>query len=202
MDKNQIIARGIKAILDIKRWSIETIMEKTPKGFMIEVAKILPPDLPFTSTANDISNYLNKRKGQNKKDVLDIVRGLYADNVDNVDNLSTEQTLQTQQLTEDDVRRIVCEEINKRLSDVEAISLNEHTVLVPEADTIKGQGQGRRLKRDYERVSITVDRELWKLFRKEQRQLKTTSPRLMDSILWAHYGQPKLSFEVEEKIDA
>ena len=145
--------------------------EKPQRGLWLRWRRFSLLDIPFAATASHISNYLNKRNGQNKRDVLDIVRGLYCDNA----TLSTELTLQPQQLTEVDIRRIVSEEINQRLSDIETISHSENTILVPEADTIKGEGQGRRLKRVYEKVSTTVDSVLWKLFRQEQRRLENYS---------------------------
>lgn len=200
MDRNRIIAEAIKTILDQKGWSVDFIENETPKGFMVEVSKILPQNLPFGTTSNDISNYLNKGDRKNRVAVIEIIRSLYSDNVDNV-QLSAfppQQTLPTQQPLEDTIYRIVNEVIDKRIAEFTAPVMNEHKLeLVPDPETITGEGQGRRLKRQYDRVSITVDKNLWKLFRKQQRELNCTAPRLMDSILWNLYGRPPMTYDFE-----
>ncbi len=65
----------------------------------------------------------------------------------------------------------------------------------PEPETLKQAGKGRRENREYEKISLTVDKVLWDLFSKERKQLNVSSGRLLDIILWRHFGRPTLSFE-------
>ena len=98
--------------------------------------------------------------------------------------------------TIDDIYRIVNEILDKRLSG-EQIPFQ----LVPEPDSIKNSTPGRRTQRKYERISITIDSELWKLFKNQQKQLNCSSPRLMDSILYYHFSKPPLSYNQEGNDD-
>jgi hypothetical protein len=204
MDRNLVIAEAIQAALKEKGWSIDTIEGPTaPRGFWHDVAKLLPHTLPFQSSPSDISNYLSKKGGQNRTKVFDIVRQLSADNAhyahsDSESALPTESAHQQTLLTEDDVRRIVADELLKRKPEIDDIFHNGHTELAPEPPAVTGEGKGRRYQRKYLKVSITVDMELWLLFQKEQKSMHTTAPHLMDSILWNHFGRPLLSFEKHE----
>jgi hypothetical protein len=54
---------------------------------------------------------------------------------------------------------------------------------------------GRKQDRDFHKVTVTVDKELWKLFQREQKRLGASASRTMDTILWRHFGKPRLSFE-------
>jgi len=65
----------------------------------------------------------------------------------------------------------------------------------PEPHVIKGEGKGRRENRRYTKASVTVDKVLWNLFVKERDKLRVSTGRLMDIILWRHFGKPKLSYE-------
>jgi hypothetical protein len=77
--------------------------------------------------------------------------------------------------------------------------IEEFQEMPPEPTTLKGRGKGRRENRIYCKISVTVDAALWKLFMEEQRRSKISSARLLDSILWRHYGKPQLSFELPEE---
>ena len=198
MKKHELIAQAIKEVLDDKGWTVEYIEDEFPKKFLLEVSKKLPENLPFSNTTASLSVYVSR----NRPEIFATLRRLYEDNpVNDTQTPLAEPKSQARIPTEEDISRIVNELINERLSDLHDIAHNEHTrvQLVPEPETIKGEGKGRRLTRDYERFSVTVDKELMKLFTQEVKQLKTTSPRLLDTILWERYGRPKLSFQVEEE---
>jgi hypothetical protein len=69
----------------------------------------------------------------------------------------------------------------------------------PEPHVIKGEGKGRRENRRYTKASVTVDKVLWNLFVKERDKLRVSTGRLMDIILWRHFGKPKLSYEKQDE---
>ena len=70
--------------------------------------------------------------------------------------------------------------------------------LPPEPQSVKGR-PGRRQDRDYEKVTVTIDRLLWERFCQERDHLGVSSSRMMDVVLWQRYGKPRLSFEPEQK---
>lgn len=203
MDRNKVIAEAIRAVLNEKQWSVDAVEGSIPRGFWHDVSTHMPSGLPFPSTHTDISNYLGKKGGQNKVLVFDILKSLSVDNVHYAHSESesaypSESTHQKSFLTEADVRLIVSEELTKRKIEVNEVIHNGHTKLSPEPPSVTGKGKGRRYQRKYVKVSITIDEELWTLFQHEQRKVQTTAPRLMDSILWSHFGHPKLSFEKDK----
>lgn len=67
----------------------------------------------------------------------------------------------------------------------------------PEPATVRGV-KGRRQDRDYQKVTLTIDRALWELFEAERKGLSVSAARMMDTILWRYFGRPKLSFEKDE----
>jgi hypothetical protein len=94
--------------------------------------------------------------------------------------------------------------LDKRLTAVEKllqVGRNEGNIITdtqdmpPEPQVIKGEGKGRRENRDYEKVSVTIDKVLWKKFCQERDRLRVSSGRLMDAILWREFGRPRLSYE-------
>jgi hypothetical protein len=68
----------------------------------------------------------------------------------------------------------------------------------PEPRTIVGAGKGRRETRKYERISLTIDSNLWKLVQTDMEKLRVSAGRMIDVLLWRVYGRPKLSFEEAE----
>ena len=62
----------------------------------------------------------------------------------------------------------------------------------PEPERIPGT---RRENREWERVSATVDSNLMKLFNLERKKRRMSTSRLLETILWLHYGKPNLSYE-------
>ncbi|MEW6351578.1 MAG: hypothetical protein AB1646_21210 [Thermodesulfobacteriota bacterium] len=66
----------------------------------------------------------------------------------------------------------------------------------PEPQYLKGQ-KGRREARDWRKLTITVDRVLAKRFQDECTENKLSAGKMMDAILWARYGKPKLSYQLD-----
>ena len=63
----------------------------------------------------------------------------------------------------------------------------------PEPERVPGT---RRDNREWERISATIDSNLMKYFNRDQRREGVLSTsRLLETILWLHYGKPKLSYE-------
>ncbi|MFC1834283.1 hypothetical protein ACFL2Q_06055 [Thermodesulfobacteriota bacterium] len=54
---------------------------------------------------------------------------------------------------------------------------------------------GHRENREYDKLFVTVDRILFKLFKKEARRRGVSNSRLVDIILWNYFGKPTLSFQ-------
>jgi len=69
----------------------------------------------------------------------------------------------------------------------------------PAPETIKGK-HGKK-DREYEKVSITVDKSLWSRFIQERNTSRLSSGRLMDKILWEYYGRPPLSYGSKDHQD-
>jgi len=67
----------------------------------------------------------------------------------------------------------------------------------PEPTRVSGT---RRENRDWGRISATVDKNLLKHFNLERKQRRLSASRLLETILWLHYGKPELSYG--EKLDA
>jgi hypothetical protein len=69
----------------------------------------------------------------------------------------------------------------------------------PEPTTLKGTERGgRRETRAYEKLSATIDQELYKLFDADRAKRPGYSVgRMLDYILWSHYGKPPLSSQLE-----
>jgi len=62
----------------------------------------------------------------------------------------------------------------------------------PEPERVPGT---RRENREWERVSATVDSNLMKLFNLERKKRRMSTSRLLETILWLHYGKPTLSYD-------
>jgi hypothetical protein len=109
--------------------------------------------------------------------------------------LQVEPTLSTQQLNEQDIIRIVENELAKHLSTIKEISHNEFE-LVPKPKTIKGKTKGRKEDRKYYNLSVAIDANLSVLFHEECEKYNIPKSRLLDSILFNHYKNkhPKLTY--------
>lgn len=89
----------------------------------------------------------------------------------------------------------VCESMPRSIPTVSHANTGD---VPPEPETLKGTTKGgRRETREYEKISATVDRVLYKRFHNEQRERKCSTGRLLDIILWNYYGKPPLSYQLE-----
>lgn len=87
--------------------------------------------------------------------------------------------------------------------EMNAINMNHETPgpdMPPEPEYRKGQ-KGRKQNRTYERLTVSLDANLAKLFKAEMKRRRVSSGRLMDIICWNYFGRPRLSFEVGEHQD-
>ncbi|HMK37603.1 MAG TPA: hypothetical protein VK463_21200 [Desulfomonilaceae bacterium] len=63
----------------------------------------------------------------------------------------------------------------------------------------KTKGRSRQ-NRNYERHTVTVDSNLWRLFEQDMKRRQIPSAgRMMDVILWNYYGKPALSYMIESQ---
>ena len=97
------------------------------------------------------------------------------------------------------IQRIVQEAFDKMMTTVPNIPTvpNADTSdLPPEPASLKGTEKGgRRQTRQYEKLSCTVDSVLFELFRSECTERKLSAGRMLDALLWNHYGRPELSYQ-------
>jgi hypothetical protein len=70
----------------------------------------------------------------------------------------------------------------------------------PAPEKIPGGRHGKK-DREYEKVSVTIDKSLWDRFTKERDSLRLSSGRLMDKILWQYFGRPALSYQKAQEPD-
>ena len=68
----------------------------------------------------------------------------------------------------------------------------------PEPERVPGT---RKENREWERISATIDSNLIKYFNLERKKRRMTTSRLLETILWLHFGKPKLSYEKSKRID-
>ena len=68
----------------------------------------------------------------------------------------------------------------------------------PEPERVPGT---RKENRDWERISATVDSNLIKHFNLERKKRRMTTSRLLETILWNHFGKPRLSYEESKRTD-
>jgi hypothetical protein len=90
-------------------------------------------------------------------------------------------------------REVFQEMLHNMRNEMNIITDTEDTP--PEPRVITGEGKGRRENRKYVKASVTVDEALWQRFTAERDRMRVSTGRLMDIILWRHFGKPKLSFE-------
>ena len=185
MDKNQM-AIAIIQVMNVTNASLDTLIKKAPKGFWLKVSRIIGKE--WGKQTN-----LSQTWKRCQKELIEIISSQSAKQLS---ALHLEPPSTAEQLTRDDIEKIVENYLNKRLAGYEHNLTNEPTEfeLVPEPETVTGGPKGRRQDRKYEKISLTVDRNLWKIFREKQKNLNCSAPRLMDSILWHFFGKPELSY--------
>ncbi|MEW6347688.1 MAG: hypothetical protein AB1646_01385 [Thermodesulfobacteriota bacterium] len=90
------------------------------------------------------------------------------------------------------IRNMIQEELQSR-QHIQSIPTED---MPPEPQYLKGQ-KGRREARAWEKLTITVDTVLAERFKKECTEHSLSAGKMMDAILWARYGKPKLSYELD-----
>ena len=163
--------------------------ERMPRGFWFEVQKHLAPGIDWPAKVNGLSAYYLRNKGEFLK--------LPSASPPPAQEKQVEQTLQDIHSTLRNIQEMMGKAINKGLGSYQLNNKNGSNetlkfefLLVPEPTVIKGKGPGRKLNRDFERLSVAVDKSLLTLFEEEKKKLRIPASRLLDSILWNHYGKP------------
>jgi len=96
---------------------------------------------------------------------------------------------------EDRVREIVRAEI-RNVMNIQAAE--PETEDMPPQPTRTGRGENRQ----YVKISLTLDKNLWDLFQLERDRLRVSSGRMLDILLWRALGKPRLSFEADDSFPA
>ena len=201
--KDELLAHGIAAILKQRDIPIDDIVaQKAPDGFWVDVCKFLESEGHALDPKGDVVNRWSRTNKQgvrtHRKDIMAIMGYDYFKYNHYVrpefrveDN---EGVLHPQCAPGDDrFREIVREELDKFFKERDY----EVDQLCPEPGSVQGYGPGRKTTRKYENISTTIDSNLWALFTAKRKKLRTSAPRLMDTILWEYFGRPRLSFEKE-----
>lgn len=185
MDKNEI-ALAIIQVMNVMNTSLDTLIKKAPKGFWLQVSNIIGKHWAKQQS-------LSQTWKRSQKEIIEIIS---SQSDKQLSTLHSESPTSPEHMTRDDIEKMVENYLNKRLAGYEHNIPNEPTEfeLVPEPETVTGGAKGRRQDRKYEKISVTVDKNLWKIFRQKQKKLSCSGPRLMDSILWNFFGKPELSY--------
>ena len=191
MTKNEILADAISQVLVADGLTLNDIKERIPRGFWIKVSSIIGK-----GWAHDKG--LPQRWKRSKEELISIISGRDSESLSPLQpqpTLFTHQTLQPQ-LTISDIEQIFETLLDKRLSSIKDISHNTHNdfELAPKPQTIRGGAKGRKENRKYFNLSVAIDNNLNELFEEERERLNVPKSRLLDSILWHHYGRPKLTY--------
>ena len=192
MTKLELFAQAISQTMTECHYS-EMIFEskRLPRGLWFEVQKHLAPGIDWPVKVNGLSTYYLR----NKEEILKLLSTSPLP----AQEKQAEQTLQDIHLTLCSIQEMMGKAINKGLGSYQLNNKNGSNetlkfefLLVPEPTVIKGKGPGRKLNRDFERLSVAVDKYLLTLFEEEKRKLRIPASRLLDSILWNHYGRPPI----------
>lgn len=222
MTRNELMAHVMTQALKAKKMSLEGLKKKVPTGFWKKVSEIYPKDLGYPTHNTALSNYF----GSNRDPIMSILESAnkpeptQEPEPEQIKALSdshsepalqdslkpTQAPLQALPFSTDDLYGLIDKAIQKRLQELKTLRLNELGIvpnecpefeLVPEPETVKGS-IGRKLTRKFVKTTVTVDQILWSLFEQQAKKLKIDKSRLLDSILWIHYGKPRLSYGNEK----
>jgi hypothetical protein len=202
MTRIEHLAEAIHKKLIIKNLSIEVLDDRLPRGFWKDIIEYLPKGM--WGDKQVIANYY----GKNKQNILNILKSHfkrvivdYKPIVSEKDHVTpseySEPSLHEELINRDDIVKLINEVLDKRISDIKesVLIIQNKMEMPPESITIKGSGRGRKEKRDYVKITPTVDRVLFDLFDSETKKLKISQGKLLDIILWNWYEKPKLSYE-------
>jgi hypothetical protein len=203
MTRIEHLAEAIHKKLSITNLSIEVLDDRLPRGFWKDVIEYLPKGMAW-GDKQVIANYY----GKNKQNILNIlksdfkrVRLDYKPIVSEKDPLPpsehSEPSLHEELINRDEIIKLINEVMDKRLLDLkESVQIIQNKMETPpESQTIKGSGRGRKERRDYVKITPTMDRVLFNLFDTEAKKKKLSHGKLLDVILWHWYEKPKLSYE-------
>lgn len=219
MTRNEQMVQAISQVLESENLSLECLNEKAPKGFWNKVSAIYPSGLGYPTEKSALSNYFGKNK---KRIMLMLESDLFNTSthepyVEQTSLLSgshsepalqdsvkpTEKPIQASSCATHEIHQLIEKVVQKRLQELKSGILHElrsdvpnerlDFELVPEPVTIKGS-IGRKLDRKFVKTTVTVDKILWSLFEQQAKSLRIEKSRLLDSILWLHYGKPGLTY--------
>jgi len=193
--KNEIIAIGIAEVLRRRRMSIDDISaHKLPQLFWSDVFDVVTGQGHKIHRTGDLSVRWARKNRQglyyHRAEIIRILREIMVDNFE-VKPAELEPS-RDEIITKTDIINIV----NKILDERNFNSANNaDNILCPEPVNVRGQNIIYR--REYVPMNSTIDVVLWGEFQALRRKLRVSTPRLLDSILWAFFGKPRLSFEIE-----
>lgn len=207
MTRQEHLAKAIKEVLDAENLSIEIFDNQLPRKFWQKVSDRLPDGLGWKTDKASLSNYF----GNNKTSILPILNSDFMAFVDEPSHYDTAQQslylsdtventpktqIQTISISTDELHQMIDKVVSDKLSAIKSSVQNDtdNIELVPKPKPKKGEGKGRRLDRQFDKVTITIDKNLNKLFNQEARRLRIEQSRLIDSILWNRYGKPALTY--------
>ncbi len=201
MTKLEYFTESIQQVMTSKDYSIMIFEQPSvPKDFWVDVRKNLPSGLNWPK---DLSRFFKDNK-QNILNLLNspsptpMVNNMLTHSEEKVP-LLMKHTEQNNIFTRDEIIKLINEVLDKRLLDLkESVQMIQNKMeMPPESKTIKGSGRGRKERRDYVKITPTMDRVLFNLFDAEAKKQKLSHGKLLDVILWHWYQKPKLSYEQE-----
>ena len=205
MTKVEHLAEAIRKNLTMKKLSMEVFEDRLPRGFWNDIIEYLPKGMNW-GDRQVLGNYY----GKNKQKILNILKAdsqMYAvasepilsEKHTSTPSEHSEPSLHGELFTRDEIIKLMNEVLDERLSDLkESVQIIQNKMeMPPESKTIKGSGRGRKERRDYVKITPTMDRVLFNLFDAEAKKQKLSHGKLLDIILWHWYEKPKLSYEPE-----
>ena len=199
--KDELLAHSITVILQRRGIAIDDIVaQKVPDGFWVDVCRHLELEGHKFDIKGDIVNRWSRSNKHGVRTHRKEIMAIMGYDYDKYNHYIRPEfkvddkvhTLQPQGEYDDErIRAIVREEISKFFEERDY----ELDQLCPEPGAIQGYGPGVRTQRVYQNFSSTVDIELWKIFTAKRKRLRTSTPRLLDTILWEYFGRPSLSFQ-------
>ena len=97
-------------------------------------------------------------------------------------------------LTENRVREI----FREMITNMERVPIINRADLPPKPEKVQKLKGVPGENRKYQKVTVTIDKELWKRVEREKEVLGLSAGKTLDVILWRYFDKPKLSFETED----
>lgn len=202
--KDQFIQAVVRVIRN-RGYKLGDMEGQKPKDFWSSVKAELPKDMTWSENHVYYLNEWNRRK----KEIMDILKSDTEPISDGSQILSSQNeqirsnekisisSKQVAYLSDEDIVKLVNEVLDKRISDIKQVVNIEMNKMEtpPETTTIKGSGKGRKETRKYQKISPTIDVEIYKLLMSDCAKRKISVGKYLDQILWHWFGKPKLSYE-------